>query len=300
MAITPIDYLYASPSVSHAAIPVLTAHLAHPSPDLCVPLEASRGFQKTYGSSLLCAMGNGLSPCVSVPAGADAPAAARLVYWGGRTRALPVTDDEEEGEGNGGVSCTAADVTAELLPGDHVVCPADSFFVGLPVPVASPGERLLPGRTYFVLPRRLLSSPSPGGNGNGKAAVLTAATLASLSAAPGGRKTVQLAGPGQCPFEYVKGGEDGAAALIRVLPQFIEKVITCDGANGDGDAAGRRGSGKAAASATELCSTPELKRHYAQLVGAKGRTWSPRLETISERSKRRIFPSPARLLLSSQ
>ena len=244
-------------------------------------------------------MGNGLSPCVSMPAAAEAPAAARLVYWGGRTRALPVSDDEEgEGEGSGGLPCTAADVTAELLPADHVVCPADSFFVGLPVPVASPGERLLPGRTYFVLPRRLLSSPSPGGNG--KAAVLTAATLASLSAAPGGRKTVQLAGPGQCPFEYVKGGEDGAAALIRVLPQFIEKVITCDGGNGNGDAAGRRGSGKVAASATELCSTPELKRHYAQLVGAKGRPWSPRLETISERSKRRIFPSPARLLLSSQ
>lgn len=240
-------------------------------------------------------MGNGLSPCVSMPAAAEVPAAARLVYWGGRTRALPVSDDEEgEGEGNGGVPRTAADVTAELLPADHVVCPADSFFVGLPVPVASPGERLLPGRTYFVLPRRLLSS-SPGGNG--KAAVLTAATLASLSAAPGGRKTVQLAGPGQCPFEYVKGGEEGATALIRVLPQFIEKVITCDG--GDGHADVRRGSGKVSASATDLCSTPELKRHYAQLVGEKGRPWSPRLETISERSKRRIFPSPARLLLLS-
>lgn len=238
-------------------------------------------------------MGNGLSPCVSMPAAADAPASARLVYWGGQTRSLPVTDEDEQSEGNG--FCTAADVTAELLPADHVVCPADSFFVGLPVPVAPPGERLLPGRTYFVLPRRLLSSTSPGGNG--KAAVLTAATLASLSAAPGGRKTVQLAGPGQCPFEYVKGGEEGATALIRVLPQFIEKVITCDG--GNGDAAGRRGSGKVAASATELCSTPELKRHYAQLVGEKGRSWSPRLETISERSKRRIFPSPARLLLLS-
>jgi hypothetical protein len=131
---------------------------------------------------------------------------------------------------------------------------------------------------------------------DGKAPVLTAATLASLSAAPGSKKRVSLAGPGECPFEYVKGGEDGAAPLIRVLPEFIEKVITCDGAS---DGAVRRGKCGVAgvASATELCSTPELKRHYAQLVGPRSRPWSPRLETISERSKRRMFPSPARLLL---
>jgi hypothetical protein len=219
------------------------------------------------------------------------PAAARLVYWGGQTRVLPVTD-EEDGDGRCGVSTTAGDVAAELLPaGGHVVCPADSFFVGLPIPVTQPGERLLPGRTYFVLPAARFSSS------DGKAPVLTAATLASLSAAPGNKKRVSLAGPGECPFEYVKGGEDGASPLIRVLPEFIEKVITCDGAA----SAGRRGTGSKCdvAAGTELCSTPELKRHYAQLVGPRSQPWSPRLETISERSKRRVFPSPARLLLLS-
>ncbi|KAM0834526.1 hypothetical protein ACQ4PT_063556 [Festuca glaucescens] len=232
-------------------------------------------------------MGNGLSPCVSMPA--TAPAAVRLVYWGGRTRVLLV---HEEGDSLDGEGCsTAGDVAAELLPpGGHVVCPSDSFFVGLPIPVTPPSERLLPGRTYFVLPAARFPSS------DGKAPVLTAATLASLSAAPGTKKRVSLAGPGECPFEYVKGGEDGAVPLIRVLPEFIEKVITCDGVT---DGAVRRGKcGIAgAASATELCSTPELKRHYAQLVGPRSRPWSPRLETISERSKRRMFPSPARLLL---
>ncbi|CAM0885083.1 unnamed protein product [Alopecurus aequalis] len=240
-------------------------------------------------------MGNlGLSPCVTMPATAP-PAPARLVYWGGQTRVLPVNEDEEDNVGGEGCS-TAGDVTAELLPpGGHVVCPADSFFVGLPIPVMPSAERLLPGRTYFVLPAARLS------RSDGKAPVFTAATLASLS--PGNKKRVSLAGPGECPFEYVKGGVGGAAPLIRVLPEFIEKVMTSDGGN---DGAGRRGatnkSGLAnSASAPELCSTPELKRHYAQLVAARSRPWSPRLGTIAERSKRNLFPSPARLLnLSSQ
>ncbi|CAM0885082.1 unnamed protein product [Alopecurus aequalis] len=247
-----------------------------------VRLEASGDFLG------LRAMGNGLSPCVSTPATAT-PASARLVYWGGQTRVLPVTDEEEDNEGSCRGLSTAGDVVAELLPpGGHVVCPADSFFVGLPIPIAPPGERILPGRTYIVLPAARFSSS------DGTVPVLTAATLASLSPGTGKKKRASLAGPGECPFEYVKGGEDGAASLIRVLPAFIEKVITSDGP-GNAD---RHGTiSKCGSAAKELCSTPELKRHYAQLVGVRSRPWSPKLETISERSKRRVFhlPSPARL-----
>lgn len=255
-------------------------------------------------------MGNGLSPCLHMSATAATPAAARLVYWGGQTRLLPVTDDEDD---NGGCSSsfTAADVAAELAA-DHIVCAAESFFVGLPIPVVAPAERLLPGRAYFVLPAARFSV----------ATRLTAATLASLAPpAPGKKKNknvlaVRIAGPGQCPFEYVKGAEDGATPLIRVLPEFIEKVIGCSngndsGANGNNGAAagggGRSGRSKsrgaAMASATEtdeLCSTPELKRHYAQLVGPRSRPWSPALETISERGKRGVLWLPARLLSSSR
>ncbi|XP_062231403.1 uncharacterized protein LOC133928900 [Phragmites australis] len=210
-------------------------------------------------------MGNGLSPCLHLPA--STAAAVRLVYWGGHTSLVT--------NGDGRV-VTAGDVAAELPApaADYVVCPADSFFVGLPIPVMSPGEELQPGRTYFVLPASRFACLK----------VLTAATLAALSPAPA---KAPLAGPGQCPFEYVKG--DGGAALIRVLPEFIEKVITCDG--------GRRGV-VVASTATELCSTPELKRHYAQLVGPRNQAWSPRLETISECHKSKWLRSPARLLSS--
>ncbi|KQK11582.1 uncharacterized protein LOC100821494 [Brachypodium distachyon] len=254
-------------------------------------------------------MGNGLSPCTHMPATATMPVAARLVYWGGQTRLLPVTDDEDD-NGSCSSSFTARDVAAELVA-EHIVCAAESFFVGLPIPVVAPAERLLPGRAYFVLPAARFSA----------ATRLTAATLASL-APPGTKKktknavAVRIAGPGQCPFEYVKGAEDGAAPLIRVLPEFIEKVIGCSdgndsGGHGNGAAAGgggRPGRSKSRGAAMvstatetdELCSTPELKRHYAQLVGARSRPWSPPLETISERGKRRALWSLARLLLSSR
>ncbi|CAL4959413.1 unnamed protein product [Urochloa decumbens] len=222
-------------------------------------------------------MGNGLSlpPCMHLPASA---AAVRLVYWGGRARLL--TD--------AGARVTAGDVAAELpSPAtDHAVCPADAFFVGLPIPVMSAGEELLPGRTYFVLPAARFPSLK----------VLTAATLAALSPAAGGagrRKAAPvLPFDGQCPFEYVKG--DGGAALIRVLPGFIEKVITCDG--------GAAAAPAVTKTAAELCSTPELRRHYAQLVGPRTRPWSPRLETIAEGDRSRWIRSPAvrMLLLSSR
>ncbi|CAO1940965.1 unnamed protein product [Urochloa humidicola] len=223
-------------------------------------------------------MGNGLSlpPCLHLPASG---AAVRLVYWGGKARLL--TGD--------GARVTAGDIAAELpSPAtDHAVCPADAFFVGLPIPVMSPGEELLPGHTYFVLPASRFPSLK----------VLTAATLAALSpaaaAAGGGRRkaaAVVLPFDGQCPFEYVKG--DSGAAIIRVLPGFIEKVITCDG----GGAVPAVATKTAAA---ELCSTPELRRHYAQLVGSRSRPWSPRLETIAEGDRSRWLRSPAKMLLLS-
>ncbi|KAG2594237.1 uncharacterized protein LOC120672544 [Panicum virgatum] len=216
-------------------------------------------------------MGNGLSlpPCLHLPA------AVRLVYWGGRAR-LVAAD----------ARLTAGDVAAELPAPttDHFVCPADAFFVGLPIPVMSPGEELLPGRTYFVLPAARFPSLK----------VLTAATLAALSAAPApaagmknrGRSKAALPLAGQCPFEYVKQG-DGGAPLIRVLPEFIEKVITYDG-----------GAPPAPKTAAELCSTPELKRHYAQLVGPRSRPWAPRLETIAEGDRSRWLRVTARMLSS--
>lgn len=203
-------------------------------------------------------MGNGLSPCLC-PGSAHGGEAARLVFWGGSARMA----DELR-------SVTAGDVTAEL-PDQYLVCAADSFFIGLPVPALPPGELLVAGRTYFVLPAARFCCRQ----------ALTAATLAKLSPSPAAK--VPLAGGTASPFEYVAGAD--GAPLIRILPEFIEKVITSCG-----------GGGKSGA-AEQLCSTPELKKHYMQLVGARAeRPWSPGLETISEAEKRRRMPSPVRLI----
>lgn len=177
----------------------------------------------------------------------------KLVLWGGATRLLPETPHAGE--------------LMIRFPG-RIVCHANSFYIGLPLPVLSSSDELLPGQTYFLLP---LDRFRPN-------QALTAATLASLSPSP---TKVSLAGDGQCPFAYVKGGD--GRKLIKVAPEFIARVIS-SGEDGRKSGAGDGGT---------LCSTPELQKHYAQLVGRRGRPWSPALETISESKSRR--PSKARL-----
>jgi hypothetical protein len=190
-------------------------------------------------------------------------AETRLVFWGGPTKLAAAA---------GSRPTTAGDITA-VIP-DHLVCSGDSFFIGLPIPALPASEQLLAGRTYFVLPAPRFSSCQ----------VLTAASLASLSPSPA---KVSLAGASS-PFEYITG--DDGMSLIRVLPEFIEKVITCGGGGGSKNKC-------SAVAPDQLCSTPELRKHYMQLVGTRQqRPWSPGLETISEARKRRGMPSPARLI----
>ncbi|XP_066395448.1 uncharacterized protein [Miscanthus floridulus] len=202
---------------------------------------------------------------------------ARLVVWGGGTRGA------EPGR-------AAGEVMAEHA--GHVVCRADGFRVGRPAPVLGVGDRLEPGRTYLVVPVDRL--PCGGGDG-----VVTAASLAVLSSSShsrgsGGGKaaapSLALAAGRKSPFEYAKDGD--GRTVIRVAEEFIVKAVAGDGGGDDccGSAA--------------LCSTPELRKHYEQLVGAtRGRPWSPRLDTIKERKGRRLADvvspgrlSPARLL----
>lgn len=190
-------------------------------------------------------MGNGLSPCFS----STPNDLVKVVFWGGTTKFLA---------GN--------QLAGELMfqfP-DRVVCHADSFYIGQPLPVLSIGDELLAGETYFVMPVDRFPCNQ----------TLTAVTLASLSPGP---KKPSLVSFGQCPFEYVKRND--GRTLIKVQPEFITKVITAE-----------EGKRKCGGSDCEtLCSTPELKKHYAQLVGPRDRPWSPKLETISE-SRTRLSP----------
>ncbi|RLN34743.1 uncharacterized protein C2845_PM03G15150 [Panicum miliaceum] len=187
---------------------------------------------------------------------------ARLVLWGGEARAA------EPGR------------AARELMAEHagcVVCCADGFRIGRPVPVLDIEDRLEAGRTYLVVPVDRL--PCGGTDG-----VVTAASLAALSHAAGGKSSssapsTSLAGGARSPFEYVKD-EDGRT-VIRVTEEFIVRAVTGVGKprDRDGDAGG----------CGALCSTPELRKHFEQLVGAaRGRPWSPRLDTIKERKGRRL------------
>ncbi|KAH0454839.1 hypothetical protein IEQ34_016763 [Dendrobium chrysotoxum] len=131
---------------------------------------------------------------------------------------------------------------------------ADSFFIGHPIPTLSFSDELLLGETYFILPADLLPFNT-----------LTANSLALLN----GGKRWPPPPMAKFPFECVKG-EDGRKA-VKVVPEFIMEMITVDDRGGEVQVS------------EEICSTPELKRHYEQLVVGNRLSWSPKLETVSER-----------------
>ncbi|XP_020585581.1 uncharacterized protein LOC110028179 [Phalaenopsis equestris] len=212
-------------------------------------------------------MGNTLvSPCFAStthPTTTTTPAGAtKLVFWGGTTTIT----------------------TTKLLAGellfqfpDSLICHANSFFIGQPVPALTIEEELISGETYFVLPADHL----PCG-------LLTAASLALLCSTKGRQPGFVH---GKCPFECVKGSD--GKAHIRVLPEFIEGMISggCDG----GGSVGGSDVGDGDEVCDVICSTPELRKQYEQLVGSKSRPWSPRLETIIE-SNFKVKMSPCRFL----
>ncbi|XP_054796747.1 uncharacterized protein LOC129302090 [Prosopis cineraria] len=165
---------------------------------------------------------------------------------------------------------------------DKMVCHADSFFMGFPVPALALDDELMPGQTYFVLPIDRFTgkvlSPS------------FLAALSSSSSCPNKTSTSSSSSPcpikfgeSPSPFEYIKGSN--GRVLIKVKPEFITRLIN---ANNDKET-DRHGD----SNYSFLCSTPELKKHYDQLVRSKDRVWSPKLETISEY---KVRFSPCRFL----
>ncbi|KAL6657115.1 hypothetical protein ACP70R_004895 [Stipagrostis hirtigluma subsp. patula] len=201
---------------------------------------------------------------------------ARLVLWGGETRAA------EPGRAAGEVMLEHA---------GRVVCRADGFRIGRPAPVLAVEDRLEAGRTYLVLPVDRL----PRGRD-----VVTAASLAALAYDKGGGRggvkssapaPASLAGGARSPFEYVR--DDDGRTVIRVTQEFVVGAVTAAGRrkppSRGGAGGGECGGEDDADGCAALCTTPELRKHYDQLVGAaRGRPWSPRLDTINERKGRRV------------
>uniref|UniRef100_A0A803KMC8 Uncharacterized protein n=2 Tax=Chenopodium quinoa TaxID=63459 RepID=A0A803KMC8_CHEQI len=178
---------------------------------------------------------------------------------------------------------------------DCVVCHADSFILGRPIPVLAIHDYLVAGRTYFVLPLdrlprggpplstaslQSLSTPSPNNNGNSN-------NIISSCPSKSNNNYCKLFSGGndngnKSPFEYIKD-KDGRVLMIKVVPEFITRIIS---ANNNSPSTSPNNN-------TLICTTPELQKQYEQLVRAKDQGWSPKLETISEHKMR---ASPSKLL----
>ncbi|CAO2837375.1 unnamed protein product [Amaranthus hypochondriacus] len=173
---------------------------------------------------------------------------------------------------------------------DCVVCHADSFFLGRPIPVLAIHDYLVAGRTYFVLPLdriprgggtlsatslQSLSSPSPSPSPMNNNISCPSSIISSNNNYYNSNNYCKLFSGGnnesgnQSPFEYIKD-KDGRVLMIKVVPDFITRIITPN--NNEINSLNYN----------SLCTTPELKKEYEQLVRAKDQTWSPKLETISE------------------
>ncbi|OMP08387.1 hypothetical protein COLO4_06524 [Corchorus olitorius] len=185
-------------------------------------------------------MGNSISPCFQP----NSKSLVKLIFWEGHTRIL-----------------TGKHIAGEVMfEFPHMmVCHADSFFIGQPIPALAIDDDLTPGQTYFVLPLDRFACTT----------VLSASSLAALNSSPKPNSPINFGGGGgDCPFEYIKGSN--GRVLIKVMPEFITRLIY------------RCKEEEAMGNHSFLCSTPELKKHYEMLVGSKEQIWSPKLETISE------------------
>ncbi|KAK4407455.1 hypothetical protein Sango_0326500 [Sesamum angolense] len=209
-------------------------------------------------------MGN----AIIIPCFRPEPPAVKIVSYGGATRIL-----------------TGKHLAGEIMfqfP-DHMVCHAGSFFIGHPIPSLAIDDQLVPGQTYFLLPLDCFTST-----------VLSASSLASLgSAGANNNKRVAPVSFKECPFEYLRGSD--GRVVIRVVPEFITRLISRNDHVDDNDdnkeniiSDGCGNSGN-----RFLCSTPELQKHYNQLVGCRDQNWLPKLETISEH---KIRFSPCRFI----
>ncbi|XP_054797643.1 uncharacterized protein LOC129302786 [Prosopis cineraria] len=205
-------------------------------------------------------MGNAvLTPCfVQQNPTSSSSSSIKLVFCEGTTRFL-----------------TGKHVASEIMfefP-DKMVCHADSFFMGLPVPSLAIDDELMPGQTYFILPidRSACKALSPAW----LAALGSSSTCPNKTSKPSSLSPCPIKfGENPSPFEYIKGSN--GRVLIKVKPEFITRLI-----NGNNDKETDRNGD---INYSFLCSTPELKKHYDR---------SPKLETISEY---KVRFSPCRFL----
>ncbi|KAL5720077.1 hypothetical protein ACHQM5_012780 [Ranunculus cassubicifolius] len=193
-------------------------------------------------------MGNTVCPCFQPKTPKQS---VKLIFWDGTTMV------------RSGETATIAGEVMFQFP-SMVVCHADSFYIGHPIPTLTMDDEMISGETYFVLPIERFA---------GK--VLSVSSLSSLASSP---KHFSSSFGEEGPFEYIKGAD--GRLVIKVSSEFLTKIIS------------KRIETESISSCDErdLISTPELRKHYDQLVGyCKEQGWSPKLQTISE-SRRKLSP----------
>lgn len=181
----------------------------------------------------------------------------KVIYWDGNTKTLT------------GKRHIAGEILFEFP--ESMLCDAECFYIGHTIPSLALADLLKPGKTYLVLPLDIFPSD-----------ILSASSVAAfVRCKPRGTPTNLK----DCPLEYIKGSSE--RILIKLKPEFMVKYLTNKGGNCDDQENDVTSSNETNCC---LCSTPELKKEYRQLVRSKDQTWSPGLGTISEANKIRYSP----------
>lgn len=163
----------------------------------------------------------------------------------------------------------------------HLVCRADSFYIGQKIPALSEDEQLQLGQKYFLLPKHFFQS------------VLSFVTIASFASSPPVQPPLSssnsliskdsrnafLKKASACqPFDIEK--TPSGCLRIRVSDEFISQLLE------EGEIGERENNESSSKSKSVVCTTPQLQKEYAQLVGSH--QWKPKLETIRETEKRKL------------
>lgn len=162
----------------------------------------------------------------------------------------------------------------------HLVCRADSFYIGQKIPALPEDEQLQLGQKYFLLPKHFFQS------------VLSFVTIATFASSPPEQSSLIskdsrnafLKKAAACqPFDIEK--TPSGCLRIRVSDEFISQLLE-EGEIGDEEENNNNNNASSSKSKSVVCTTPQLQKDYAQLVGS--RQWKPKLETIRETEKRKL------------
>uniref|UniRef100_A0A7N0TX94 Uncharacterized protein n=1 Tax=Kalanchoe fedtschenkoi TaxID=63787 RepID=A0A7N0TX94_KALFE len=150
----------------------------------------------------------------------------------------------------------------------HLLCRSDSLYIGQKIPSLSPKKKLKRGHNYFLLPRPYFQSTLTF-------ASAAASFAAAAAAQPRGYYSTKLAN--SCKAFSIEKARNGVLK-IRVSDEFIAQLTSEQR---------KATTANAAAEEERVCNTPQLMKEYSQLVESS-RQWRPKLETISEKDKRKF------------